>query len=496
MKIYQKLFKLILAGNTNIPAMINAIIRATLQARNDTKNSDLTFRQVHIFHSEQSLQALTTSVGWQKALSNYKISSTSLVHHVTKIEDSNVDRFRDFVEQLRTIVNPLDNPQNYIDLTGGISSLKSILAVFAYVLDIENIYSLEIDFSKDTVTRKKQASLFYYDLEQAGVSIKYRKFPPIREFDAFGKLNYTEVLRHRSNINDLVNCLTNLLPSGLDIEHLRESLLSGVNSRLIGEVTEETYSYRHSIFSSSAGVEEIANIILTIIKSADLENKTLGKKLDEVRNIFSQNPKYFINTETLEYITRLITSVRNDIAHPSSENSYSKDIVAIQSRLSSQLAFAFLQFTTKTLSSFLDKNGQLVNVKIIETPTDKNQTIFYFGFDGDSTGDYLEMAFEQSSEEEVRQRSQIVHEVIGELKKLIYKVTKDNKSVLFAEGDNILFKGPYRASLLNDLQRIYKERTGLTGSIGYGKNLPEVALAMRLAKAKGGGKIMGIALKN
>ncbi|NEP83952.1 MAG: hypothetical protein F6K39_41020, partial [Okeania sp. SIO3B3] len=73
------------------------------------------------------------------------------VHHVTKIEDSNVDTFRDLVEQLRTIVNPLDNPQNYIDLTGGISSLKSILAVFAYVLDIENIYSLEIDFSKDTV---------------------------------------------------------------------------------------------------------------------------------------------------------------------------------------------------------------------------------------------------------------------------------------------------------------------------------------------------------
>ncbi|NEP80550.1 MAG: hypothetical protein F6K39_21695, partial [Okeania sp. SIO3B3] len=60
---------------------------------------------------------MTTSVAWQEALSNYKISSTSLVHHVTKIEDSNVDTFRDLVEQLRTIVNPLDNPQNYIDLT-------------------------------------------------------------------------------------------------------------------------------------------------------------------------------------------------------------------------------------------------------------------------------------------------------------------------------------------------------------------------------------------
>jgi hypothetical protein len=124
------------------------------------------------------------------------------------------------VEQLRTIVNPLDNAHNYIDLTSGISSLKSILAVFAYVLDIENIYSLEIDFSDDPVTRKKQASLFYHELEQECVSIEYRKFPPIREFDTFGKLNYTEVLRHRSIIDELVSSLTSLLPTGLDLEHL------------------------------------------------------------------------------------------------------------------------------------------------------------------------------------------------------------------------------------------------------------------------------------
>jgi hypothetical protein len=31
MNIDQKSFKLILAGNTNVPAMINAIVRATLQ---------------------------------------------------------------------------------------------------------------------------------------------------------------------------------------------------------------------------------------------------------------------------------------------------------------------------------------------------------------------------------------------------------------------------------------------------------------------------------
>ncbi|MGC1310414.1 MAG: mCpol domain-containing protein [Phormidesmis sp.] len=476
--------------------MINAIIRSTLQVREDTRDESLTFRQVHVFHTEQSLQTLTASTEWQEALKHYGISSTSLVHHVAKIEDSNVDRFRDLVEQLRTIVNPLDNAQNYIDLTGGISSLKSILAVFAYVLDIENIYSLEVDFSDDRPTRIKQSGLFYRELEKEDVGIEYRKFPPIKEFDTFGKLNYTEVLRHRSIIDELVGNLTKLLPSEVDLEHLKESLLSGVNSRLMGEVSDESYSHRHSIFASSAGVEEVANIILSIVKNASLEDKTLGQKLDETRDIFSKNPKYFINTETLEHLTRLITSVRNDIAHPSIGNGYSKETTAIQSRLSSQLAFAFLQFTTKTLSSFLDQDGQIVDVQVLETPIDESKTTFYFGFDGDSTGDYLDTAFEQSNEDEVRQRSQIVREAIVELKKLICKETKNHKSVIFAEGDNILFKSQYRVSLLNDIQRVYKDKTGLTGTIGYGETLPEVALAMRLSKAKGGDGVTGIALKN
>lgn len=160
------------------------------------------------------------------------------------------------------------------------------------------------------------------------------------------------------------------------------------------------------------------------------------------------------------------------------------------------MTFAFLQFTTKTLSAFLDQKGQLVDIQILEAPIKDEQTVFYFGFDGDSTGDYLDVAFGQSSEDEVRQRSEAVRKAISELRKLICKETKDYKSILFAEGDNILFKAHYQVSLLNELQRIYRDKTGLTGSIGYGKTLPEVALAMRLSKAKGGDSVMGIALKN
>lgn len=38
--------------------MINAIIRATIQLRINTENNSITFSQVHIFHTEQSIQFL------------------------------------------------------------------------------------------------------------------------------------------------------------------------------------------------------------------------------------------------------------------------------------------------------------------------------------------------------------------------------------------------------------------------------------------------------
>ena len=491
--------KLILAGNINVPAMINAIIRATIQARSDRRNEKIIFRQVHIFHTEQSLQALMTSkMAWQQALENYNIPVTSLVHHVTKIEDSNVERFRDLVEQLRTIVNPLDDARYYVDLTGGISTLKTTLAVFAYVLDIEHVYALEVRFSDDFEVRKKQARLFYHELEQEkDVKIEYRKFPPIREFDAFGRLNFTEVIRHRQVIDELMQALALLLPTSFDVEYLRASLIAGMNSRLMGEVTGESYSYRHSVFSFSAAVEEVANVILSIVKNADIENKTLGQKLDEVKALFSSNAKYFVNEKTLEHLTRLIAETRNSVAHPSPELDRSNtEMLSIQSQLSSQLTLTFLQFAIRALTSFLDQDGKLLKVKVLDPSEYHDDTILYFGFDGDATGDYLEAAFVEFGEDdtEVMKRSQAIREAIRSMKKLIYQKTKNHEAVLFAEGDNLLFKAQYSASLLGELQKVYKEKTGLCSSIGYGRTLREAAVALRLAKARGGDSIVGVAL--
>jgi hypothetical protein len=39
--------------------------------------------------------------------------------------------------------------------------------------------------------------------------------------------------------------------------------------------------------------------------------------------------------------------------------------------------------------TFLDQDGKLVNVEILDPQKDTGETIFYFGFGGDTTGDYV-----------------------------------------------------------------------------------------------------------
>ncbi len=55
--------------------------------------------------------------------------------------------------------------------------------------------------------------------------------------------------------------------------------------------------------------------------------------------------------------------------------------------------------------------------------------------------------------------------------------------VIFAEGDDILFKGNFNMDDLVKMKEIYFEKSdGMTCSIAYGKDFKEVLFSMKLAK--------------
>lgn len=489
-------YNLIMAGNTNIYAMINVIIQATLQLRENNQDEKSYFRHIYIFHTKESLKELMKSeIKWDNELSNYKISSTSLIHYVNDLEESSHEQFNELVDQLKSIINSMNDAQYYVDLTGGLSTIKSTLAVLSYVLDIEYIYSLEITFSTDRAERFEQSKLFYNEIKKRDIPIKYKKFPPIRSFDDFGKFNHTEILRHKNIINKLISQLSKLIPPEYtyNIQHLKDSLLSGVNYRLIGAATNDIYNFRHSVFSSSSGVEEVANILLGILKNSDIENKTLGQKFSEINLYSNDNPKYFINQEMLNQITSLITSIRNDVVHPKIKNR-PDNILEIQSFISSNMSIAFIHFVIKALSIFINENdNEFLRFNIIDE-NDSMDSIYYFGFDGDSTGDYIEKSLNENfNEEDIIYRSKILYNALNEIKKIILKSTKNKNSILFLQGDNILFKSIYNMNLLKSIQDKYTEITGLNSSIGYGITPKEASIALRLAKSVQGNSIIGVA---
>ncbi len=196
-------------------------------------------------------------------------------------------------------------------------------------------------------------------------------------------------------------------------------------------------------------------------------------------------------------MTKLITAIRNDVAHSSMDHEKSQKLADIKAHLSSQVGFAFLQFIIKCLSGFIDHQGRLVDVKVLDENEITEKEIFYFGFDGDDAGDYVEFAFGDSAddEKEVLKRSEALQTAIKELKKIIWKNTKNDKAVLFAEGDNILFKSKYEPSLIRELQRVFAKHTGLSSSVGLGKTLRETSVALRLAKSTRGDSMIGVALR-
>lgn len=345
--------------------------------------------------------------------------------------------------------------------------------------------------------------MFYQELEkeaeQGQASLNYKKFPPIKDFDEFGKLNYTEVLRYRRSISSLMDHLNSslnaLVSTKTDLSYLQTSFLSGVNSRLLGESRGDFHDHQNAIYSFSHSIEEITNIIILALKGSEIKDRPLGNKLEELRSFFGDKPKYFVNEDILVHFTNLIADVRNRNAHPS--NALESNLtIETQSYLASYLAFTFLKFTIRILSDFVDNSGDFLNIEIIDSSNLDLGKEFYFGFDGDATGKYLEIAFGEliEDEEEVLKRSKFISDSVKQIRKIISSTLKSQKAVFFAEGDNVLFKAQYNQDLLRAIQDKYTEMTGLSSSIGFGKTLKEASIALRLAKARKGNSIVGVNL--
>ena len=190
-------------------------------------------------------------------------------------------------------------------------------------------------------------------------------------------------------------------------------------------------------------------------------------------------------TNTFDYLffeklNDFMLYLRNSTTHKGRDISNSEKFKA---ELSVQMSLVFLDYYSTIVFDELQKSkvNEEQDVVIEEIILD-NLEVMYYGLDGDNTGQALESLFESNqTERKLRDFSNKIKNAKEVIVNYI-KGTKDG-TVIFAEGDDILFKGKFKKDELISIKNMYKEKTdGLTCSIAYANTFKELLFSMKLAK--------------
>lgn len=111
----------------------------------------------------------------------------------------------------------------------------------------------------------------------------------------------------------------------------------------------------------------------------------------------------------------------------------------------------------------------------------------FYGIDGDKVGGIIEAYLIAGDLIEIEKFS---HKVTKAMIAIEHEVKNAGGIVIFQAGDSILFQGNFEQAWCEKLLQIYKLATGRTASMGIGRTTSETYLAVKLAKAQGGGRIV------
>ena len=480
---------LIVLGNLNHFTFVNSIIAANSKAA-ETFGEALT--DIFVIHSSDSYNALSTQKDWIEHLEREGIGQELLTHRVIKI-DATKDSVEQFVNYIEIILNGVlsRNPNLIVDLTNGTSLHKNLLSTTAYVLDLG--YQYLIDITKVSKLTNERGYL-PLDILQAS----YVPVPDAIQLDGIAYLNLTEIVRYKRLIEQRADKYVQIDAIATDRAFFTGNLTHSIDLKFQGDRKRDNAMYRIAASSISASVEDLISILIDrfILKEApDQESRrTFGRKLGLIQSrIESKRPQGF-DLEFFRKFNDFILYLRNSSTH---KGTTLTDIEKFKAELAVKMSFPFIEFYTDVVYPILAGDGSTESLKKIKRLSnqaiDANE-IFYFGLDGDDTGSILEELFLSSYDEAAFKRmSHSITQAIDDMRKYI-RSEISNSSIVFATGDDMLFKGPFDEQALQTLQQMYQRITsGFTCSIGYGKSLQEVYLALKLAKAEPGkNSIVGI----
>ncbi len=473
---------LLIHGNPNYHTFTNAIVAANEKAML-LFNSRLS--NIFILHSKRSYQVLNEKTEWLQELEKHQITSDIFTQKIVEI-DASPDSVKAFVEFIELILKGMPEKSNLmLDVTNGTTVQKSLLAIVAYLLDFPHQYMIDITQLAEKV---KEIKGF---LPPAILEACYVPVPESVILDHIAYINLAEVLRYKKMIEGHKQKYVTLNPDKTDPAFFKGNIARSIQLKFSGDQNDDPTIYRISASALAASLEHLVRIMVDkYIKHETVEDKDpFGPKLKLIeRKVYEISPPNF-DFKFMELLNGIMLYIRNTTTHKTKALGI---IEKIKAELSMRMVFPFIQFYTDVLLPILANAHQKDNQTIEKLPENSkiqstDDQIYYIGIDGDNTGAFLENLFLSSAKDsEFSKLSGSVENALIEIKKKV-KAQYGKQAVIFAAGDDILYKAPYHHKFIEELQQSYeKETSGLTCSVGAGKTLKEVYVALKIAKTTPG----------
>lgn len=475
---------LIILGNKNKYTFYNAIVSAAEKSKDIFSGEPLA--QIYVIHSPESFDALFSAQNQSNdLLENLEKHGIRSDHFIHRTIDTVTEDYSVFLEYIRSIIVSIKhNKQSknlMIDITNGTINMKSILSIISYILDINNVF-----FIDSSAMFRDHPDIPRTFPEPQVVSPYYIQSVPNKTIDELAYLNLTEVTRYKERIDSLSETYHTFGKPFDNKIFFQNNLLSAIQLKLSNDESSGDESvYRISSTAISSSIEDMIDRFLQCRLKQDSAGKTLGQKIYMLQDILesisadagSLDSDFDFDFEFLKRFNEFILYLRNSTVHHFSAISASERFKA---SLSMQMSLIFLDYYSKIVFEYLkDYDPRPKQRPAVSVPAAPK----YYGLDGDNTGRRIEaLLADDASESEVREVSYAIASAKNDVRKYI---KEHHGTIIFAEGDDILFKGSFSLQQLEHMKQIYTQRSqGITCSIAYGNSFREVFLAMKLAKTQ------------
>ena len=480
--------KLLILGNTNVYTFCNSILAANEKSKELFEGENIS--EIYVVHSRESFDELfvknSDKERWINQIEKHGIKEDSFIHKIILNNDTSMQVFFKYIKNIFEI-SQLD--KLIIDLTNGISEFKTTLAIAAYIVGKTKTFYM--DTSK---WNKEMRSKNFIDIEI--LKECYKEISLGSRIDEIAYMNLTEVIRYEDRIEKLTGIYSNFKNyEGKEVNNssfFRSNLLNAIKLKIKGDQKdidekEGFYNsmYRISSTAMSSSLEDIIDRFLINYKINNLEEPlTLGQKIHFLEKVIYEKCSKEFDYRFFKKFNEFMLYLRNSTTHKALNIS---DNEKFKASLSLHMLFVFVEYYSKIIYTELkniDKNvmrKKEVEAVILENIELEDLKERFYGLDGDNTGNALERLFDRNiNEKEIKKFSKNITEA---RKEIVSYIKTNGGNIIFAEGDDILFKGKFKIENLQEMLRLYNEKSnGMTCSIGYGDTLKEILFSMKIAK--------------